>query len=140
MATRDPKEAKIAGLVGTVWVCLMMIGSLSLGILARALSTKMGTPLADPETAAPFLVSNLFHPAVVGLLTVATLAALMSSDSQLLIASTSLVRDLYHKILGRDLSAKTELLYSRIAGLVVVGVRPDYRPSPPPPPRQSTSW
>ena len=60
-------------------------------------------PGADPENVYLHLAGELLHPVLVGLLLASIFAAIMSTaDSQLLVAASSLVRDIYQKLIKRD--------------------------------------
>jgi len=71
------------------------------------------------------LAQTHLHPALFGVVVASIFAAIMSTaDSQLLVAASALVRDLYQKVLRRDVEIPSEELvrYSRITVAALVGV------------------
>lgn len=124
MASRDLKDLRTTGIVAVIWLALANLGALMLGIAARALVLQNpDVAIADAETAIYFLVGFFFHPAMLGVLTAATLAAMMSSvDSFLLVASSGLVRDFMERYLRMKIEEKKQLLYARIGTLVVLAL------------------
>jgi sodium/proline symporter len=75
--------------------------------------------LDDPETVFLVLSQIFFHPLVAGLVLAAVLAAIMSTmSSQLVVCSSALVEDLYN-ILGRESTAKKEVMLGRMGVLIV---------------------
>lgn len=100
MSIRETAQLKYAAVVGTIWNVVLALGALAIGIAARAYFPEAGTlPGADAEQAFPFLASELLHPLLFGLIIAAIFSAIMSSaDSQLLVAASGIVRDLYQKL------------------------------------------
>lgn len=124
MSIRDPKQFKWTAIVGTVWNILMAGGAVLIGLIGRAyFPVDSMLPDADPENVYLTLANELLHPVLVGLLLASIFAAIMSTaDSQLLVAASSLVRDLYDKIIHRDreLPEKQLTLLSRLAIVLLV--------------------
>ncbi len=80
-------------------------------------------PGQDPENLFPFLASAHLHPFIMGIITAAILAAIMSTaDSQLLVASSGVVRDIYQKIAakGKTIDQKRLVFLSRLVVLILV--------------------
>ncbi|MBI2981088.1 MAG: sodium/proline symporter [Deltaproteobacteria bacterium] len=94
-----------------VWAILVMYGAMVLGFAGLA---KFGTGMQDPDQIFPLLsVANL-PPWFSGLLMSAAVAAMMSTvDSQLLVAISALVEDIYVKIIGGNSEGKTALFLGR---------------------------
>ena len=109
MAIKDQSEVPKAKRIGMSWMLIT-----SLGAVAVALVGAVHLPdLADPETVFIDLAQVLLNPWVAGFLIAAILAAVMSTvDSQLIVASTAIVHDLFR-------IQKRRLLTSRF---VVLGV------------------
>ncbi|MFB4164276.1 sodium/proline symporter [Alteribacillus sp. JSM 102045] len=113
------------------WACIIgaatyAISSLLLfsGLYARVMveNGSMEAP-ASPDLVAPMFISNFFNPVVAGILFSAVMAAIMStSEAFLLIASSSIVRDIYQQIIkkGEKLSQKKELVLSRWITLAII--------------------
>lgn len=104
MSIKDPSQFRWTAIVGTVWNVLMAAGAIFIGLVGRAwFPLESMLPDSDPENVYLSLAGKLLHPALAGLLLASIFAAIMSTaDSQLLVAASSLVRDLYQKILRKD--------------------------------------
>ncbi len=124
MSVKDPQKLKVSAAVGTLWNIVMAGGALFIGLAGRAVYlTKDALPKGDTENVYPELAGELLHPFVFGLVLAALLAAIMSTaDSQLLVAASALVRDIYQKIFRRekDVSAQKLVLLSRIVIVLLV--------------------
>jgi SSS family solute:Na+ symporter len=128
MSIADPKALRKSCVFGTVWNTLMAWGAVFIGLIGRAYYLKPeALPEGDPENLFPYLASAHLHPLLLGIITASILAAIMSTaDSQLLVASSGIARDLYQKIIAKDkfLSQKKLVLISRmvVLGLVIAAV------------------
>ena len=124
MSVADPRELRKSCLIGTVWNVLMAWGAIFIGLVGRAFyMNKAELPGGDPENLFPFLASAHLHPFIMGIITAAILAAIMSTaDSQLLVASSGVVRDIYQKIAtkGKSISQKKLVFLSRMVVLLLV--------------------
>lgn len=118
MSINDPSKLKFAAITGTIWNILMAFGALFIGIAGRAYFPEVaGLPDADAEKVFPVLAEQLMHPFVFGLIIASVFAAIMSTaDSQLLVAASAIVRDLYQKLgRGEYLQEDRLVMLSRIA-------------------------
>ncbi len=128
MSIRDPEQLRAAAVVGTVWNVLMAWGALFAGLAGRAwFPTASQLPGGDTENLYPHLAGELLHPVVFGLVIAAIFAAIMSTtDSQLLVAASAVVRDVYEKVLhrGEDVPQRRLVLISRgvVTLLVILAV------------------
>jgi sodium/proline symporter len=114
MAIKDEKKIWNSTLIGMTWVIISLWGAVFIGIIGLALFKG----LADPEKVMPLLAMNLLPEWAAGIVIAAITAAIMSTaDSQLLVASSSVVEDVYHKLLNKNVSQKKLLFYSRISVL-----------------------
>ncbi|MBW2736771.1 MAG: hypothetical protein JRH20_30660, partial [Deltaproteobacteria bacterium] len=92
ITVRDEKEAAHAAWIGAIYGALVLFGSASLGIAGRALVTG----LADAEQILPSFTATYFPPLLGGVILAAVSAAIMSTaDSQLMMAASALVHDLF---------------------------------------------
>ncbi|WP_246206635.1 sodium/proline symporter [Virgibacillus ihumii] len=85
---------------------------------------EMAAP-PSPDLVAPLFIENFFHPAIAGIIFAAVMAAIMStSEAFLLVASSSIVRDIYQQIIkkGEKLPQKKELALSRWITLAVIAL------------------
>jgi Na+/proline symporter len=102
----------------------MAWGAVFIGLAGRAYFPEVSMlPAADTENLFPVLAQQHLHPALFGVVLASIFAAIMSTaDSQLLVAASSVARDIYDKILKKDeeVPQKTLVLYSRIVVFVIV--------------------
>lgn len=128
MSIKDSRQFRWTAIVGTLWNILLAGGALFIGIVGRAYFSEIATlPDGDPEKIFVALAQNLLSPVFIGVLLAAVFAAIMSTaDSQLLVAASSIVRDIYQKIMRRNVEIKQETLslYSRffVSILVILAV------------------
>ncbi|MDZ7772790.1 MAG: sodium/proline symporter [Balneolaceae bacterium] len=123
MSIDDPKQLRWTAVIGTVWNVVMGWGAIFIGLAGRVYFPEADLlPAADTENLYPVLAQQHLHPAVFGVVVASIFAAIMSTaDSQLLVAASAVVRDIYDRIIckGRDISQQKLVRYSR---LVVVGL------------------
>lgn len=124
MSVRDPRELKFVAHVGTLWNVLMALGAVAIGLLGKLYFSDVSMlPGADTEQLFPELARQLMHPFLFGIILAAIFAAIMSTaDSQLLVAASGLVRDLYEKLIrrGDQLPQRSLVIYSRLAVTLLV--------------------
>lgn len=118
MSIKDPEKLRISAVAGTIWNVVLGWGAVFIGLLGRALFPAVsGIPDNDPEMIYLVLSSEFFGPVVYGFLIGGIFAAILSTaDSQLLVVSSTFVRDIYEKILRRrkPVAEEKKLLLSRI--------------------------
>jgi Na+/proline symporter len=126
MSINDPAQFRWTAVVGTLWNVLMGFGAVLIGMVGRAyFHTIDMLPGSDAENIFITLANELMHPILVGLILASVFAAIMSTaDSQLLVAASSIVRDIYEKILRKKkpLNSQRMAFYSRIVILILVSV------------------
>lgn len=124
MSIRDERQLRTAAVVGTVWNVVMAWGAIFIGLAGRVWFPEVASlPGADTENLYPALAQQVFHPVLFGLVIASIFAAIMSTaDSQLLVAASCVVRDLYERVVmkGKELPQKTLVLYSRVVVLLLV--------------------
>ncbi|MGO2931847.1 sodium/proline symporter PutP [Microbacterium sp.] len=119
MALRNPGEAKAARRIGMTWMIISLIGAVFSGLVGIAYMAHQGIDLTNSETVVLVMSQTLLHPFVAGLVLAAVLAAIMSTiSSQLIVASSALVEDLF-KVVKKDPSPKLLVLLGRLTVLVV---------------------
>ena len=114
---RDDKAARGAAFITVGWGVVVLLGAVTLGVAGRVLLPD----LVDPEKVLPAFTAQFFHPVIGGVILAAITAAIMSTaDSQLIMASTSAVHDLWYGLLGKTppKNERTQVIQTR----VVVGV------------------
>jgi len=125
ITVKNVKEAQKAALIAYSWGFFTFFGSVTIGIIARALLPG----LPDPEQAFPTFIRIYTHPIIAGITLSAITAAIMSTaDSQLMYSATTFVNDLYKKakeksgihLEDKDLVILTRLIISAIAITAII--------------------
>jgi len=102
----------------------MAFGALCIGLVGRVYFADINMlPGSDTEQLFPALAQSHLHPVLFGIVVAAIFAAIMSTaDSQLLVATSSIVRDLYQKVIKKDtrIEEKKLVAYSRITVFFLV--------------------
>jgi len=120
MSIRDESEVAKAKTIGMSWMGISILGSLSVGFFGFAYVVANGIDLADSEKIFITLSQLLFNPWIAGFLLAAILAAIMSTvDSQLLVSSSVLTRDIYQALLRKDAS-NSELVWVGRATVIII--------------------
>ncbi len=124
MSIDDSKQLKAAAIIGTVWNVLMAWGAVFIGLAGRAYFPEVSMlPAEDTENLFPMLAQLHLHPILFGVVLASIFAAIMSTaDSQLLVAASSVVRDVYEKIIkkGETVPQKLLVFYSRAVVFILV--------------------
>jgi sodium/proline symporter len=124
MSIDDSRQLRIAAVVGTIWNVLMAWGAVFIGLAGRVYFPDVAMlPDSDTENLFPMLAQLQLHPALFGVVLASIFAAIMSTaDSQLLVAASSVVRDIYEKQIkkGEEVPQKKLVLYSRIVVIALV--------------------
>ncbi|WP_435178007.1 sodium/proline symporter [Halorussus sp. AFM4] len=106
------ENVRLAALVAQLFMFVAYIGAALVGLYAIAMFGEAS--IANADNAMPRLTLELLPGAVAGIVLAAALAAMMSSaDSQLLVATSAVVEDVYHGFLDRDASEAELVRYSR---------------------------
>lgn len=114
------KNIRLAAMVAQLFMFVAYIGAALVGLYAIAMFGDGA--LADPDNAMPRLTLDLLPSVVAGVVLAAALAAMMSSaDSQLLVATSAVVEDVYHGFLDRDATQQELVRYSRYVTLALGG-------------------
>jgi sodium/proline symporter len=115
MAIAKPGRMFVARNICMVWMIVSLLGACAVGLLG----SMQYAHLAKPETIILHLATDLLNPWIVGFLMAAILSAIMSTTSaQLLVNSSALTEDIYHRI-KKSASQKELLLVSRIMVVLV---------------------
>ncbi len=123
ISIRSAAQLRYAAVVGTSWNVVMAVGAVVIGVVGRVHFPDAALLGGDTENLYPLLARQQLPPAFFGLVVAAVFAAIMSTaDSQLLVAASSVVRDVYEKVArrGRPVSRRLLVLYSRILVIVLV--------------------
>jgi sodium/proline symporter len=108
MSIDDPDKLRFSSVIGTLWNVLMGWGAIFIGLLGRVIVPSIEKlPGRDEEVIYLVLSSEYFGPALYGLIIGGIFAAILSTaDSQLLVVASTLVRDIYEKILKKGMLLK----------------------------------
>ena len=118
MAIKSEKKLWNSTLIGMVWVIISLWGAVLIGIVGIAMFNGQG--LSDPEKIMPMLATTLLPEWIAGIVIAAIVAAIMSTaDSQLLVATSSVVEDVYHKLINTKANQKKLVNLSRIFVLLL---------------------
>lgn len=116
MAISSEKKIWNSTLIGMIWVIISLWGAVLIGIVGLA----MFKGLPDPEKVMPMLATSLLPEWIAGIVIAAIVAAIMSTaDSQLLVATSSVVEDVYHKLINKRANQKKLLFLSRLSVLLL---------------------
>ncbi len=117
MAIRKTSELRQGGLIAMGWTLLSYWGAPLIGIVGVAV---LGPNLADPEQVMPLLAKALVPGWIAGLMIAGATAAMMSTaDSQLLVATSTLVEDVYARMFRPNTPAARLVLLSRLATIAL---------------------
>jgi len=116
MSAKSLRKLRESTVIAIVWVFISLTGAVIIGLIAIA----MFDDIADEETVFIFMIGEVMHPWIAGVMLAAILSAIMSTiDSQLLVCSSALTEDFYKKILNRRATEKQTMVVGR---LCVVGI------------------
>jgi sodium/proline symporter len=119
MSMRDPGKIRQGGIIALVWAIPSFTGGIMIGLVGLGLMGHL-YKLPDPDMLMPFLAEQLLPPWLAGIVISGAIAAMMSTaDSQLLVLTSAVGEDVYHKALGNKPSEQDLVRISRI---VVFGV------------------
>lgn len=124
MSIKDPSKLKNTAIIGTASNILMAGGAVLTGMAGRIFFPDASLlPFSDTENLYPMLASEHLHPIMFGVVIASIFAAIMSTaDSQLLVAASALVRDIYEKLIfkRKTIDQKKLVKISRILVLFLV--------------------
>jgi sodium/proline symporter len=128
MSLKKKGNFRMVALMGTLANMLMAGGALLIGLVGRIYFPEASLlPDGDTENLYPSLAWQHLNPVLFGLVIASIFAAIISTaDSQLLVAASSVVRDIYEKMImkGKHVPQKRLVLYSRVIifTLVILGL------------------
>ncbi|MFO7668199.1 MAG: sodium/proline symporter [Bacteroidales bacterium] len=118
MAIDRADHIKVSRRIAIAWVIPAFAGALVIGIVGAGLYQQ--GMFDDIEKVMPYLANALLPAWLAGIFVSGAIAAMMSTaDSQLLVISSSIIEDLFHRTFGRDLGETSMLRSSRIITIVV---------------------
>lgn len=112
MAIKSPEQIKVSRRIAIAWVIPAFSGALILGIIGAGLYEQ--GMFDDVEKVMPHLANELLPAWLAGIFVSGAIAAMMSTaDSQLLVISSSIIEDLFHRTLGWEVGDRKLLKGSR---------------------------
>ncbi len=116
MSVEDPRKLRRPGIfISGIWTILVLWGAFFSGFLGFALAKAGIVHVTDPERIIPAMAMVLMPGWLAGFVIAGILAAIMSTaDSQLLVASSAVARDILHKVLGIELGESAMVNLGRI--------------------------
>lgn len=120
MAIRKTSELRQGGLIAMGWTLLSYWGAPMIGIIGVAV---LGPDLADKEQVMPLLAKALMPGWIAGLMIAGATAAMMSTaDSQLLVATSTLIEDVYVRMFRPTTTPSKLVMLSRLVTVLIAGV------------------
>ncbi len=124
MAIEKEENLPKVAYIGTATNLLLALGALFTGMVGRIYFTEVALlPSGDAENVYPALAQQHLHPTFYGIVISSIFAAIMSTaDSQLLVAASAVVRDIYQKLIKKqsELSQRKLVVISRAIVFLVV--------------------
>jgi len=118
MSIKSADQIKTSRAIAITWAIPAFAGAMLIGLIGLALYGN--GYYADVEEIMPHLATTLLPTWLAGIFISGAIAAMMSTaDSQLLVITSSVIEDFYHKTLGKDVTEKRLLYLSRIITIVV---------------------
>jgi len=118
MAIGDINKIKVSRRIAIAWAIPAFTGAFIIGLVG--LSMYGQGYFEDVEQVMPALTHDFLPAWLAGIFISGAIAAMMSTaDSQLLVISSSVIEDFYHKTLGKSLSNKKLLNLSRLITVAV---------------------
>ncbi|MFC1561439.1 sodium/proline symporter [candidate division KSB1 bacterium] len=116
IAAKDQDELIRGKYIAILFILLVDSGAVLAGMAGRVLFPS----LEDQELILPVLSSELFPAFITGIFIAIVLAAIISTvDSLLILLSSSVIRDIYQKIINPDELQKKVVLYGKIMTVIV---------------------
>jgi len=121
MSVEDPRKLRRPGIfISGFWTILVLWGAFFTGFIGFALAKAGIVHVKDAERIIPAMAMTLMPSWLAGFIIAGILAAIMSTaDSQLLVASSAISRDIIHKVLGKELGQKQMVNIGRIVVIVL---------------------
>lgn len=122
MSINKVENVKTAKYIGMSWMIISLVGSLMVGFFGIAYVAVNNVNLFDSEKIFITLSELLLNPWIAGFVLAAILAAIMSTiDSQLLVSSSCLTRDIYEKVIKQNAGDK-ELVWIGRATVIAIAL------------------
>jgi len=118
MAIKSAEQIKVSRRIAFAWAIPAFTGALVIGLVGASLYGQ--GYFVDIEKIMPQLANDLLPAWLAGIFVSGAIAAMMSTaDSQLLVITSSVIEDFYHRTLGREVSDRLLLRASRWITILV---------------------
>ena len=122
MAIEKPSKIRQARIIGVTWCVISLIAAVAIGMIGRVIMPTLLTTASAAETIFIHMAVDFFPPILAGFVLSGIIAAsISSSDSYMLIASSSLANDLVQNVSKKKLSDKTIMWLARATQVAVTG-------------------
>ncbi len=102
--------------IAVIWVFLSLGGAVIVGFIGMAMFDN----LEDQEKVFIYMIGEVMHPWVAGIMLAAILSAIMSTiDSQLLVSSSALTEDFYQKAIKKNATEREVVLVGRVCVIII---------------------
>jgi sodium/proline symporter len=119
MAIRKPEHVRKGTVIAVSWVLCAYWGAAFIGLAGIGI---LGNSLADQEQVMPLLATTLLPGWIAGVIIAGAIAAMMSTaDSQLLVATSSVVEDVYARLINAHASPSLLVRLSRLFTVIIAG-------------------
>jgi sodium/proline symporter len=130
MSAKSLKKLTESMGIAIVWVFLSLTGAVAIGLVGMGMFENLAD--GDEEKVFIYMIDEVMHPWVAGIMLAAILSAIMSTiDSQLLVSSSALTEDFYQKAIRQNATEREVVLVGRICVIIisvialVLALRPD---------------
>jgi sodium/proline symporter len=118
MSAKSLAKLSRSMVIAMVWVFISLAGAVAIGCIGIGLFRTM--PGGDPEKVFIYMIAEVTHPWVGGVMLAAILSAIMSTiDSQLLVSSSALTEDFYQKVIKRNAGEREVVLVGRVCVIII---------------------
>jgi sodium/proline symporter len=118
MSVRSVAKLRESMTIAIVWVLLSLAGAVIVGFIGIGMFEDLTG--GEQEKVFIYMIGEVMHPWVAGIMLAAILSAIMSTiDSQLLVSSSALTEDFYQKAMKKDASEKEIILVGRICVIII---------------------
>jgi len=104
--------------IAIIWVFLSLTGAVVIGFIGIGMFDNLTG--GDEEKVFIYMIKQVCHPWLGGIMLAAILSAIMSTiDSQLLVSSSALTEDFYRKAIKKNATEKEIILVGRICVIII---------------------
>jgi sodium/proline symporter len=122
MAIEKSSKIREARIIAVTWCFISLVAAVAIGLIGRVLLPGLLTTASASENIFIHLSVGFFPPLLAGLVLSGIIAAsISSSDSYMLIASSSLANDLVKNFSKKPVSDKTVMWLARLTQIAVTG-------------------